>query len=224
MNKKGFTLLELLIVVTIVTVLSIGLILLLNPKKQFDKAQDAQKSTDLDNLRKAFEDYYGDKGCYPKPSDVCFSGSYNGNPVQNLCYICGTEPGSPTLSPYLKKMPCDPTYPTKKYLYYVEGNLNCPQSFKIYTDFNTPDNQLADDVGCGNGGCGEAPNFGYDYGVTSPDTNLSVSNYFYCYTDARTCDNCLTYYNCTSNPTCITIYGTFDQCCDGKSPKPAGCP
>ncbi len=224
MSKKAFTLLELVIVVTIIALVGVALILLLNPKSQFDKMHDSQKVNDLDVLRKAFEDYYNDRGCYPRPADVCFSGSYNGNPVQNLCYICGKEPGSPTLSPYLNKMPCDPNYPKKKYLYYVEGELNCPQSFKVYTDFNATDNAFSGDVGCGNGGCGQPPTFGYDYGVTSPDTNLSVSMYFYCYTEASTCDNCLTYSNCTQNPTCIKIYGTFDQCCSNSSPKPIGCP
>lgn len=224
MRHKGFTLLEILIVVTIIVVVSMGLVLLLNPKAQFDKAADNQKANDLDVLRKAFEDYYNDKGCYPKPSDVCFTGSYNGNPVQNLCYICGNEPGSPSFSPYVKKLPCDPNYPKKRYLYYMEGAAGCPQAFKIYTDFNSQNSPLSDDTGCGNGGCGQPPKYGYDYGVTSPDTNLTVSNYFYCYTQAKTCDNCLTYYNCTTNPTCITIYGTFNVCCTDQKPKPRGCP
>ena len=179
MLKRAFTLLELLIVVSIVTLLGVALLLLLNPKSQFDKARDSRRVSDLDMLRKAFEEFYNDKGCYPRPAEICFSGSYNGNPVGNPCFICGNEPGSPSFSPYLKKVPCDPTYPTNRYLYHVEGSdLNCPKSYKLYTKFNYDSNPASGEVGCGKGGCGPAPRFGYEYGGSSPKTQLDINKNF----------------------------------------------
>ena len=56
-NKKGFTLLELLIVIGIVAILSIVLVIMINPSEMFKKARDSQRMSDLATLKTAIEVY-----------------------------------------------------------------------------------------------------------------------------------------------------------------------
>lgn len=56
-NKKGFTLLELLIVITIISVLSVILIVALNPAETLRKARDTQRLSDLASLKTALGIY-----------------------------------------------------------------------------------------------------------------------------------------------------------------------
>lgn len=55
--KKGFTLLELLIVITIISVLSVFLIVAINPAETLRKARDTQRLSDLASLKTAIGIY-----------------------------------------------------------------------------------------------------------------------------------------------------------------------
>lgn len=63
--KKAFTLIELLIVVSIVALLVMAGIFTF--RSQRDKADNAKVRSDLHRLQIAFEDYYNDHNCYPPP-------------------------------------------------------------------------------------------------------------------------------------------------------------
>lgn len=52
-HEKGFTLLELLIVVGIIAILSVALILVLNPAETLKKSRDAQRISDLSTMKTA---------------------------------------------------------------------------------------------------------------------------------------------------------------------------
>ena len=52
-NAKGFTLLELLIVIAIIAILSIALVFMLNPAETLKKARDAQRISDLKTVKTA---------------------------------------------------------------------------------------------------------------------------------------------------------------------------
>lgn len=52
-KPKGFTLLELLIVIAVLAILSVALILVLNPAETLRKSRDAQRITDLSTLKTA---------------------------------------------------------------------------------------------------------------------------------------------------------------------------
>ncbi len=56
-KTKAFTLLELLIVVAIIGVLSVALVMILNPSEMLKKSRDAQRISDLTALKKAVEIY-----------------------------------------------------------------------------------------------------------------------------------------------------------------------
>ena len=56
-NKKGFTLLELLIVIAIIAILSVVLIVALNPAETLRKTRDSQRISDLSSLKTALGIY-----------------------------------------------------------------------------------------------------------------------------------------------------------------------
>jgi len=87
-KPKGFTLLEVIVVIVVVGILSLILIpsLISGPVK----ARDSQRKADLRTLKTKLEDYYQDTGAYP----ASLSELMQGNP------------------PYIKSVPVDPK--TKK--------------------------------------------------------------------------------------------------------------
>lgn len=64
MKNKGFTLIEILVVATIIGLLSVvGII----SYSQFTKtARDARRKSDVENIRTALESYKSNTNCYPK--------------------------------------------------------------------------------------------------------------------------------------------------------------
>ena len=103
MKHKAFTMMELLVVVCIFTVLSVGLVLLINPLSVINKGNDITRKKDLDNAKKMLEQYMNDTGCYPKPTQVCADGG-----TSSTCHIC-TKDQSPSFS-YFTKDICDPRH------------------------------------------------------------------------------------------------------------------
>ena len=198
-SKKSFTLLELTIVIGLLAILGAAVIALLNPWSQIGKANDAKRKHDLDVLRKVLEDYYNDHGCYPRPEQICYGGPAptplagfsnickagfpNRTPLWQTCYICGTDPTSPSITPYLSQLPCDPQHAAKDYLYQVDsttctGNCSvavdctnmCPKSYIIYSKLNDTSDPVIAEVGCsGIGGCGTSNDHNYQYAVNSPN-------------------------------------------------------
>jgi len=187
--KKGFTLMEVLLVVALLTLIAVAAFALLNPLQQVKKAWDGKRKNELGQLRKVLEDWYNDKNCYPKPQEICYDPSTT--PLSDgtyTCHICGNHSNSPSFSPYLGKLPCDPQYPTKQYLYQTDS-LDCPTFYRIYTQLS-PINQsgitndpASKEVGCWPF-CGPANEpFSYNYSVTSPNTkpeNNTNRQLYYC--------------------------------------------
>lgn len=115
MQKKyqGFTLIEVLIVVTIVALLSVTALVTLS--KQRTKAEDAGMKTDLARLKIAFEDYYNDHNCYPPTA--------------------GEE-----LKPYLDKIPFNKKTGSP---YILEKDTTGCGWFKIYTTLSNQNDPQA---------------------------------------------------------------------------------
>jgi general secretion pathway protein G len=85
-RESGFTLLELLIVIVIIGILAVLIIPNLTSGPQ--RARDAQRKSDLRNMKTALETYFNDSNAYP-------SGNYAGLPA--------------VLQPnYIKTVPFDP--------------------------------------------------------------------------------------------------------------------
>ncbi|HEX5108015.1 MAG TPA: prepilin-type N-terminal cleavage/methylation domain-containing protein [Vicinamibacterales bacterium] len=74
MGTAGFTLIEMLVVMTIIVILAgIGVALYTNG---VTKANEAALKTDLSQMREAIDQYYADKGKYPASLDVLVEERY----------------------------------------------------------------------------------------------------------------------------------------------------
>lgn len=88
MKNKGFSLIELLIVMAIIGVLAT--LITANFAGVRNKTRDAQRKADLKQLQLALETYRTDQGAYPNSLAACGSALTSG----------GTT--------YIQKIPCDP--------------------------------------------------------------------------------------------------------------------
>ncbi len=121
-KNKGFSLIELVVVIGMIAILFLVLNGILNPITQVDKARDATRQHDLDQMREALDAYYNDNGCYPTSIPI------NNTWVNNI-----------TL--YMQKVPQDPDCSggAKCYLYQTDGS-SCPQWNVIYGLLKTAKN------------------------------------------------------------------------------------
>lgn len=143
--KKGFTLGEVLIVVAIIALLFTTVAV--NWKRQVERGYDSVRKKHLNDIKRAFEEYYNDKGCYPSRE------------VMDTVEDCG----SANLQPYLQAVPCDPT---KKTPYQYEPNGDPCTGYRAFAGLSdTSDPDIAR-LGCnGVTGCGFGP--GFNYGISS---------------------------------------------------------
>ncbi len=188
--KKSFTLMEIMIVVTLIVIVATALLVGLKPLTQIYKGQDSRRKSELAALQKVLEDFYNDKQCYPKPNEVCYNDTGG-----TTCNICGRHALSPQFSPYLSHLPCDPRSPQKNYTYQVDPTTTCPTHYRIYTTLsNQSDPIIAQKCQYG---CGPAPDFSYNYGVSSPNTSLEANlnlctdaTTLHFLNDAHNCNTC----------------------------------
>ncbi len=104
--QKGFTLVELLIVIAIIGILSA--LLMANFIGVRQRARDAQRKADLRQIQSASELYRSDLGAYPDNTKLSSCGGQlddGGNPA----------------AIYMKKIPCDPLDNTTPYYYAKNG-------------------------------------------------------------------------------------------------------
>jgi prepilin-type N-terminal cleavage/methylation domain-containing protein len=115
--KKGFSLIELLIVIAILAILGLAAYLTLNSKR--DQATDAKVKSELERLKIAFEDYYNDNNCYP-PADW---------------FDSSDDCGSGQLRPYMSSLPCNPK---TNLPYTYETDATGCSWFKLYGNLSNP--------------------------------------------------------------------------------------
>lgn len=115
---RGFTLVEVMIVVSIIVILALLLLFGLNPLQQFFRGYDTVRKNDLAKLKSAFENYYNDHDCYPDKSVL-------------------TKCESNALDPYLDKIPCDPSTKEPYDIYLLPADSSCPQKFAIYANLSS---------------------------------------------------------------------------------------
>ena len=119
-NKKGFTLVELLIVMAILLMMATMMVGTLNSVGIFNKARDARRKKDIGRIKIAFEDYYNDKSCYPSPTIV-----------SNL--MLATNCGTGVFKPWLPSWPCDPNGTPYQIATDAFGVNACAKWFKVLT-------------------------------------------------------------------------------------------
>jgi len=150
--RIGMTLMETLIVITILILLAAASLILLDPKRQIEKSWDTRRKHDLATLSRVFEDFYNDRSRYPDPNEVCFDESQEKDGIC-YCHVCGSVRNN--FRSYLPRLYCDPQHPGSDYLYQFECGED-HQNFRICTVLSGERARLPDR---------------YHYGVASP--NLS---------------------------------------------------
>jgi len=144
-----------------------GVVSIMDPVGQFQKARDARRKSDLSQLQKALETYYNDMGQYPG-SSADYKIKANATTTLNW--------GS-TGWQYMATLPKDPSGPLN-YVYYSPAGM---QSYYLYANLErgAKDSQAcplgnacpsATTNGVGTK-CG-VPSAKCNYGVTSPNVSL----------------------------------------------------
>ena len=107
-SQKGFTLIELIVVVTIIGILA-G-VAISNVKWAQQKAREAALRHDLFEMRKAIDDYYADKQKYPSNLEELKSAKYlRAIPKDPISQQADWEEVSATPDPTDTSSPIDPT-------------------------------------------------------------------------------------------------------------------
>ncbi len=159
-NNHGFTLLELLIVIGIIAVLAAVVIVALNPTAQFGNATNAQRSSNINAILNAVNQYMIDnKGKVPAniplttPREICQSGAN----VGECAIVNGAAPGSQGAD-----LHTDLVGATSKYMVSIPIDPGCPQTAGDnvcrtnkgtgYKIFKTANNRIQVDAPLGFGG------------------------------------------------------------------------
>ena len=121
-QKKGFTLVELLVTISIIAILSaIGLVLYSTVLKQ---GRDSKRQSDLKSIQLALEQYVNDQGFYPAPSPSSLTPgtgaltTSTGNP---------TSP-APALKTYMSIIPNDSNSSTPYVYVALKDGATCNNS------------------------------------------------------------------------------------------------
>ncbi len=163
-NIKGFTFIELLVVIGLITTLSAIVIASFDPLSQLQKGEDARRKSDIAQVRTALESYYQDFGRYPQSSSE-----------YQIMAPVAIEWGS-SWTPYIEVLPKDKL--TKKYAYYVPDATG--QTYYLYASL---DRGGKDPEACNNGAqCSSVPSESAcrtnadttilcNYGISSPNVS-----------------------------------------------------
>jgi prepilin-type N-terminal cleavage/methylation domain-containing protein len=79
-NTKGFTLLEILLVIAAIGILAAIVLIAINPNKQLAQARDTARQSDINTIQKALDQYLIERGAYPAsvsitPGYICNTGT-----------------------------------------------------------------------------------------------------------------------------------------------------
>jgi len=169
-KTKGFTLIELVLVVAILSILSVMVIFAINPLAQFQKANDAKVKSDLAQIQRALEIYYDDNGSYPPSTGAPNFEIFN--PAKNQAIAWGTSSGSGgSFAPYMNFLPVPPG--SSKYIYFTQNG----QEYFLYGNLErgVSDPQICKNLDS-NGECPYVPGLNLcggkcNFGLSSPNVN-----------------------------------------------------
>ncbi|HPJ17142.1 MAG TPA: prepilin-type N-terminal cleavage/methylation domain-containing protein [Candidatus Woesebacteria bacterium] len=159
MKKNGFTLVELLVVISIISILTIITVSQFQTAKR--KSNDVQRKGDINSVSKALLTYYNDYNYFPNAVDGQIEGAIWGGSFEDTT--------STPAYVYMKEMPRE-NYLDVPYCYQVDDS-NSPKKFALFAQLeNTEDKECIGSYSCnGNSYC---------YAVTSPNTSLNEDGTF----------------------------------------------
>lgn len=131
-RQNGLTMLEVLIVIAVIAVLTVGLFVYLSPIAQAQKVRDSKRKTELNSLQQALELYRQDNATYP---------------INTSDYQIPGAPWGSSWGNYMKKIPQDVN---NNYVYISDGH-----SYKLFASL---ERGSSDPQACNGGNaCNDAP-------------------------------------------------------------------
>lgn len=224
MKIKGFTLIELVLVITMLGILLGITILVLDPRKQLSKVNDARRTSDIQQVKTALDTYYNDHNCYPTslpfgsiwqenstvympkvPQDIacvgttnCYVYKYAGScPQWNVVFTkLAITPSAPQCE-LTKLSSCVPTDYTNSWACIVSGNVDIAGCAHLAASTLSSGSDDSGGSLPGNGGSNPPP--------PSPPGGGSCSKDYVC--SNRVCNHAV-----TGTGTYCTPQDCFDNC------------
>jgi type II secretion system protein G len=117
LNKRGFTIVELLVVIVVIAILAAITIVAYNGVQQ--RGRDSNRKSSVAAIQKALELYHIDNGGYP----TCTANvTYVPGGARNACYTDSAGFIGSLVPKYIQKVPQDPTGTGDFRFYYVFGS------------------------------------------------------------------------------------------------------
>jgi prepilin-type N-terminal cleavage/methylation domain-containing protein len=185
--NRGFTLVELLVVIGVLSIVITGITMVIDPISQLQKSRDSKRKSELSQLQKTLEAFANDTGKFPAsssttpcPDSKSVTRTYSLYP-NNVCVGWGSQ-----WTAYNTRAPIDPNSTTvagsSTYAYWASSD---GQSYAIYASLErgekdpqacNPDNNTSTNDACSNAinvgvnGCGTGKicNFGVSSSNISP--------------------------------------------------------
>ena len=137
--KKGFSLVELLVVITIIAILSVAAYTAIGG--QTAKAKNSRRMQDLSTVQNALEIYYVEKGAYP--DEVAVTGT--GNSYHKTFNTTQLD------NKYLSKTPLDPWSTLTKPIPYAYGVTDTKKKYQLAATIEGETANTAYVIGSGTG-------------------------------------------------------------------------
>jgi len=156
-NPSGFTLVELLVVISILGILAT--IALTSFRSSQARGRDAERKSDLKQLSSSLELYYSDYGKYPDSN----AGKIAGCPstTQTTC-SWGTGDFTDGKTVYFKALPKDPLDTNTYYYRIVDSGTNQKYQLFAYLENTQDPNLITTGYSCGSSPC--------NFSITSSNT------------------------------------------------------